>query len=82
MEAMSYGVPTIAPNVGGISELVANEYGCLLSELPSVAEITNAVVAMSSRCKQAEIRSFAKQKIIENYSAARNYKAFVDLVVK
>jgi colanic acid/amylovoran biosynthesis glycosyltransferase len=82
MEAMSYGVPTIAPNVGGISELVANEYGCLLSELPSVAEITNAVVAMSLRCKQTEIRSLAKQKIIENYCAARNYKTLVDLVVK
>jgi colanic acid/amylovoran biosynthesis glycosyltransferase len=81
MEAMSYGIPVIAPNVGGISELVANEYGCLLSDEPSVSDIATAFVGMASRCKQPEIRALAKQKIVNNYSAAQNYHAFVDSVI-
>lgn len=81
MEAMSYGVPVIAPNVGGIAELVSSEYGCLLSEAPSVADIASALVTMASRCKDGETRARAKQKIIDHYSADRNYRELVDLVV-
>lgn len=81
MEAMSYGVPVIAPNIGGIAELVSDEYGYMLSELPSVNDIATSIVVMSLRCKQAETRALAKQKIINNFSAKKNYQELVKLVL-
>lgn len=81
MEAMSYGVPVIAPNVGGIAELVSNDYGCLLSETPSVPDIATAIMRMSSKFKLTAVRELAKKKIISDYNARKNYKALVDLIV-
>lgn len=81
MEAMSYGVPAIAPNVGGISELVSNENGYLLSKMPTISDIATAIVTMSNRCKEIEIRARAKQKIIEDYSADSNYRSIIKLIV-
>lgn len=80
MEAMSYGVPTIAPDVGGIAELVSNEYGQLLSEMPSVSEIATAIVSMSTRCKEPECRLRAKQKIAKDYNAKSNYQSLIKLI--
>lgn len=81
MEAMSYGVPTIAPDVGGISELVSNENGFLLSKMPTISDIATAIVGMSNRCKEVETRIRAKQKIIDDYSADSNYRSIIELVV-
>ena len=80
MEAMSYGTPIIAPDVGGISELVANEFGCLLSCAPSVGEIATAIVNVASRCKENDIRQKARERVIAEYSADCNYRSFVDFV--
>ena len=82
MEAMSYGVPTIAPNVGGISEIVSNKYGHLLSETPSTSEVASAIVEMSTRCKESKIRLLAKEKIEKCYNAEKNYKSIVELIEK
>ncbi len=81
MEAMSYGVPVIAPNVGGVAELVSNDYGFLLSETASVTEIAMAIVEMAQKCKQTDVRMRAKNKIISDYDANHNYKNFIDLVI-
>jgi glycosyltransferase involved in cell wall biosynthesis len=80
MEAMSYGVPVIAPDIGGISELVSNENGCLLSQAPTIFDIANALVSAYYRFKEAEIRVHAKQKIIDAYSAESNYRSIVQLI--
>jgi colanic acid/amylovoran biosynthesis glycosyltransferase len=81
MEAMSYGVPVIAPNVGGIAELVSNDCGRLLSDAPSVADIAAAIIDMSLRCKFADMRIVARQRIATHYSATSNYCALVNSVV-
>lgn len=81
MEAMSYGVPVIAPNVGGIGELVSDEYSCLLVENPSITDIAAAIKLMVSKGKKPEIRILAKKKIITNYSAVCNYKKVVKLII-
>jgi len=80
MEAMSYGVPAIAPNVGGISEIVSNECGVLLGCAPTSAEISDAICRMSSKCKAADFRAKAKDKISVLYDAKKNYKELVELV--
>ena len=42
-EALSYGVPIIATNVGGVSEIVTSEVGVLLSETPTQDEFLNKI---------------------------------------
>ncbi|MBM3291313.1 glycosyltransferase [Candidatus Bathyarchaeota archaeon] len=43
MEAQSFGVPAIAPMVGGIPEILSNSCGILLKENPSTLEILEAI---------------------------------------
>jgi colanic acid/amylovoran biosynthesis glycosyltransferase len=80
MEAMSHGVPVIAPNVGGISEIVANESGCLLSVSPDVAELSNAIVTLSTRCKSFEVREACRKVIANKYCASKNYQSLVKII--
>lgn len=42
-EALSYGIPVIATNVGGIPEIVNNDNGFLLSSNPDLFEVINAI---------------------------------------
>lgn len=81
MEAMSHGVPVIAPNVGGISEIVTNEVGWLLSENPSVSELANSIIELSSRCKEEQLRSLSRQMIVNRYCASKNYRSLINLMV-
>lgn len=46
MEAMSFGIPVIANNVGGINEIVTNNNGCLLHSYEDVDSISNAILSM------------------------------------
>ena len=80
MEAMSYGLPAIAPAVGGIGELVNQENGWLLSAQPVVDEIAAALSAVS-HYKSERTRQAARQTINESYNSETNYKAFIDVVV-
>lgn len=80
MEAMSYGVPTIAPDVGGVSEIVSNEDGWLMSDAPVALEISNAIFQLKSKAKDIEFRKKVKQKIITHYDAKKNYRDLVNLV--
>jgi len=80
MEAMSFGVPVIATDVGGVSELVNTENGWLLSSVPTISEIVDAISLMK-RNKSTRIRKKARQTILANYSANKNYQSFVDMVM-
>lgn len=46
MEAIAYGIPVIATNVGGNSEIVKEGYGKLLSSNPSLNEIREAILSI------------------------------------
>lgn len=81
MEAMSYGVPVIAPDIGGISELVSNQNGRLLSENPDVLEVFNAMLCLFSICKNVEFRAHAKTMVCQEYNAGKNYQALISAVV-
>ena len=43
MEVMSFGIPVIGTNVGGVSELVNQENGHLLSANPAAQEIVSVI---------------------------------------
>lgn len=80
MECMSYGIPAIAPNVGGVSELVSNENGTLLSVNPTPQEIANSLEDMAVKSKDASVRSKARSCIESRYCAAKNYSQLVELL--
>ena len=82
MEAMSYGVPIIAPDIGGISELIDVEGCILLPEKPSPQVISNAIYQAFSACKKQVIRESCKNKIYNKFNAAKNFTNFINIIKK
>ncbi|WP_269500250.1 glycosyltransferase [Castellaniella sp. S9] len=79
MEAMSYGVPAIAPKVGGVPEIVSYKTGFLLKEKPEPIEISDAIVVMYEKSKEIKYRSNAKKKIDSDFNATKNYSSLIDI---
>ncbi|EON75886.1 glycosyl transferase, group 1 [Lunatimonas lonarensis] len=75
MEAMSYGIPVIATNVGGNSEIVSKKTGILLSENPSKDEILCALTQIQSGSFE---RKTIKERWNKNYNAEVNYRLFAE----
>jgi glycosyltransferase involved in cell wall biosynthesis len=50
-EAFAYGVPAIAPDVGGVSTLVSERSGVLLPPDAGANDYASAIVALSERRK-------------------------------
>jgi glycosyltransferase involved in cell wall biosynthesis len=80
MEAMSYGVPTIAPSVGGLSEIVSAECGCILSAEPTYEELANAIVDMVRRSRDLSLREKSREHIRQHFNARQNYTSIVDSI--
>ena len=79
MEAMSFGIPCIATNVGGNSEIVKdNINGMLLNATPSVDEI--AKVIMTIKAKSPSEYNAMSEKSFETwekeYNADENFSLF------
>lgn len=82
-EAMSFGIPIIATDVGGVSELFDNN-GILLDENPSVMEVVKAIEKMIYMDKQ-EYKSFRSQSYTiwnAKYNAKVNRVEFVYAINK
>jgi glycosyltransferase involved in cell wall biosynthesis len=81
MEAMSFGIPCIATNVGGNSEIVNEQNGKLLAENPTPQEISDAICAFfePSVFKLKSEGAFLTWK--EQYNGERNYTAFVKQLI-
>ena len=81
MEAMSAGVPVVAPDVGGISSLVSGRCGVLLSPHPDAREIADAMDRVAFADGHDRLRANARQAIEAGFDAAWNYRDFVASVV-
>ncbi len=81
MEAMSAGVPAVAPDVGGISNLVSNQCGVLLGKCPSSEDIVDAIGAIVFGGKREVLRANARKMVEENFSSDRNYSDFIASVL-
>ena len=81
MEAMSAGVPVVAPDVGGISSLVSGRCGVLLGPQPDAEEIADAMARVAFADGHAHLRANARQVIEAGFDAARNYRDFVAGIV-
>jgi glycosyltransferase involved in cell wall biosynthesis len=79
MEAQSFGIPTIATDVGGTSEIVTEGNGVLLKSDPTVEEVTNALILLYN---QKPDRKLIKESWNKNFNAEINYKRFADELLK
>ena len=79
MEAMSFGIPCIATDVGGTRELVNEKNGYLLKADISDKEIAEALsrVASMSEVEYFELRKNARASWNEKFNSERNYSEFV-----
>lgn len=78
MEAYSFGVPVIAPAVGGIPEMVNSGTGYLLSDKATPDEIFSAIQhwRQSSKMQQATLRLNARQIWHNSFYDKRNHARF------
>ena len=81
MEAMSAGVPVIAPDVGGVASLVSARCGVLLGAQPDAQAIAAAMEQVAFAPGRERLRRQARQVIEAGFDAARNYRDFVAGVV-
>ena len=80
MEAMSVGIPVIATDVGGTSEIVNSKNGFLLSANPKpegVAQVIHDFNNFSEEDK-TNMRNNAFETWNEKYNSEKNYSAFVE----
>ncbi|EIT86920.1 glycosyl transferase, group 1 [Fictibacillus macauensis ZFHKF-1] len=80
MEAMSVGIPVIATNAGGVSEIVDGQCGVLLPVDVSPTNIAQALMKFKEQSKtnQEMYRQAARRKWETVYNAARNYTQFYE----
>ena len=74
MEAISFGIPAIATNVGGTAEIVNEQTGVLLSANPSLDEIVEAIY--TAKESSLDPRGYWDA----HYNAARNYTEFCEII--
>ena len=83
MEAMSYGIPCVARDVGGNSEIVNNNNGVLLSSDCSIEDLRDAVKLMlyMPNIDYLKVRNGAFNAYSERYNAEKNYASFFEEMV-
>ena len=74
MEAISYGIPVLATNVGVVSEIVTPRTGKLINKNYTQTEFNNELMYVLEN-----VQKYSKTAISffeENYNAEKNYKLF------
>ena len=84
MEAMSAGIPVMATAVGGVPEIVRDNYnGVLLPPDPQVSEVATAIEAFHAldEEKQKVFRFNAKKTWEAEYNSEINYRVWIEDVL-
>lgn len=81
MEAMSCRIPVIAPNIGGIADMIENNVnGLLLSKVCTIDEIVESLNKIDF-FKNTSIRENAYKMFLEKYNAKTNYSNFIENLI-
>jgi len=83
MEAISFGIPLISSNVGGVPEIVNNETGILLDPDNCVEELINALIFLSkmSDSETETLRKSCRSYWENNYRAETQYPKFIEYLI-
>ncbi len=85
MEAISFGIPIIATDVGGTNEIVNVQTGMVLSKDFTNLEAVNKVSIIYDMYKYdytnyVKLRNSARKFWYENFHAEENYKKFIKMI--
>lgn len=81
MEAMSSGIPAIAPDIGGISDLVQHtNNGYLISSQATIDEIVQGLEYLHQESIMSSYRIAAKEWILKEFNAENNYFEFIQQI--
>lgn len=83
MEAMSFSIPVLGLDVGGVSEIISHkENGYLLPENPDIQKITDTIYdfACLSADKKQKMRKNALNTWKEKYNSKKNYDDFAEIL--
>lgn len=79
MEAVGYGIPIVATNVGGTSEIVNSITGCLLPKDVSAKEISDSIIKiLVTKSKNRDAREDIYNFWQNNFDAKKNYQEFCE----
>ncbi len=84
-EAASVGVPVVATDVGGVSELVGSDNGALLPSTPTMPEVLavlNALFAPAHAGALAHMRKTSRQRWQTHFNAEKNHTLFARHLIK
>jgi len=84
MEALSYGIPILARNVGGNSEIVIDNYNGFLLQSDVTAENIAKIIKLyyfSNEERKQKFYENSKNFWMKNYNAEINYTGFVRSVI-
>jgi colanic acid/amylovoran biosynthesis glycosyltransferase len=77
-EAISFGIPIIATNVGGNSEIVSKENGILLNANPTSLEIAKSIhCLMENNKNNKKMRINSRRLFLEKYDSKIVYPNFI-----
>ena len=82
MEAQSAGIPVLATNVGGTSEIVNSENGFLIEKdfnMDNLVSIIQKYLSSTDEEKQQK-RKASYENWKQNYNAETNYNEFIKLL--
>jgi len=78
MEAMSFGIPIIATNVGGASELVTDKTGILIPKNCSPEDISEALNRISKKSTSTDFRIEVRNAWKSKVNAQENFTNFAE----
>lgn len=82
MEAMAAGVPVVASNIPGCTDLITHDKTGLLFELDNVEALVGCLTRCMDQDVQTRLGKSARQFILENFSAASMADQYQDLYRK
>lgn len=77
MEAMSFGIPVIATNVGGTSEIVSEKTGLLIDKKISPASLANNIEELANRTDLYMLRRAAREEWEKRLIEDKVYPDFI-----
>lgn len=82
MEAISFGIPCVGFDIGGVNEIVNSQTGFLLKNdfsLKDIAALLEKYFTSDERSK-LKLRESAREYWKENYNAEKNYTEFISVL--
>lgn len=78
MEAISFGIPALATNVGGTSEIVNDHTGELLPSTLVVERLREGLTSFIEKASDEAFRTRTRSFWSDHFNALRNYNQFAD----